>query len=52
MEFGEVVAARLKLSEDGSMVLWPQPYDDPNDPQNVRVYWRVGLDPGDSRIMV
>ncbi|KAI9568715.1 major facilitator superfamily domain-containing protein [Boletus coccyginus] len=34
VEFGEAVASRLKLSEDGSMVLWPQPYDDPNDPQN------------------
>jgi len=34
VEFGEVVAAKLKLTEDGSMVLWPQPSDDPNDPQN------------------
>ncbi|KAH7924714.1 hypothetical protein BV22DRAFT_491405 [Leucogyrophana mollusca] len=34
VEFGEVVAAKLKLSEDGTKVLWPQPTDDPNDPQN------------------
>ncbi|KAF8552491.1 MFS general substrate transporter [Imleria badia] len=34
VEFGEAVASRLKLSRDGSMVLWPQPDDDPNDPQN------------------
>ncbi|KIJ63734.1 hypothetical protein HYDPIDRAFT_112674 [Hydnomerulius pinastri MD-312] len=34
VEFGEAVASRLKLSEDGSKVLWPQPADDPNDPQN------------------
>ncbi|KAF8438828.1 MFS general substrate transporter [Boletus edulis BED1] len=34
VEFGEAVASRLKLSEDGTMVLWPQPCDDPNDPQN------------------
>ncbi|KAG2355312.1 major facilitator superfamily domain-containing protein [Suillus spraguei] len=34
VEFGEVMASRLKLSPDGSKVLWPQPADDPNDPQN------------------
>ncbi|KAG6379850.1 MFS general substrate transporter [Boletus reticuloceps] len=34
VEFGDAVASRLKLSEDGTMVLWPQPCDDPNDPQN------------------
>ncbi|KAF9220734.1 MFS general substrate transporter [Gyrodon lividus] len=34
VEFGKAVASRLKLSEDGSKVLWPQPTDDPNDPQN------------------
>lgn len=34
-EFGSDVALRLKLSRDGSAVLWPQPTDDPEDPQNV-----------------
>lgn len=34
IEFGEKVASRLKLSRDGTKVLWPQPSDDPNDPQN------------------
>ncbi|KAI0264619.1 MFS general substrate transporter [Gloeopeniophorella convolvens] len=34
IEFGEEVAARLKLSPDGKTVLWPQPADDPEDPQN------------------
>ena len=28
------VAARLKLSEDGTKVLWPQPTDSALDPQN------------------
>ena len=35
VEFGEQVASRLKLSKDGTKVLWPQPTDDPEDPQNV-----------------
>jgi len=35
-EFGDEVASRLKLSSDGTFVLWPQPSDDPDDPQNVR----------------
>ncbi|KAK7052625.1 MFS general substrate transporter [Favolaschia claudopus] len=34
IEFGEAVAARLKLSRDGTKVLWPQPTDSPDDPQN------------------
>lgn len=34
VEFGEAVASTLKLSPDGSTILWPQPADDPNDPQN------------------
>ncbi|TFY60298.1 hypothetical protein EVJ58_g5242 [Rhodofomes roseus] len=34
IEFGEKVASRLKLSRDGTKVLWPQPRDDPEDPQN------------------
>ncbi|KAF8639280.1 hypothetical protein AX16_010352 [Volvariella volvacea WC 439] len=34
IEFGEAVAKRLKLSEDGKKVLWPQPTDSPDDPQN------------------
>lgn len=33
-EFGDTVADRLKLAEDGRTILWPQPSDDPNDPQN------------------
>jgi len=36
IEFGGAVASRLKLSPDGMVVLWPQPSDDPEDPQNVR----------------
>lgn len=35
IEFGEAVAKTLKLSPDGTKVLWPQPADDPEDPQNV-----------------
>ncbi|KAJ7913533.1 MFS general substrate transporter [Mycena leptocephala] len=34
VEFGEAVASRLKLSSDGSVVLWPQPTDSALDPQN------------------
>ncbi|KDQ22303.1 hypothetical protein PLEOSDRAFT_1109419 [Pleurotus ostreatus PC15] len=34
IELGDVVAAKLKLSPDGTKVLWPQPTDDPEDPQN------------------
>ncbi|KAJ6473840.1 MFS general substrate transporter [Mycena sanguinolenta] len=34
IEFGESVASRLKLSPDGTKVLWPQPTDSPDDPQN------------------
>ncbi|KAJ7504857.1 MFS general substrate transporter [Mycena galericulata] len=34
LEFGQAVAAKLKLSEDGTKVLWPQPTDSPLDPQN------------------
>ncbi|KAJ7681071.1 major facilitator superfamily domain-containing protein, partial [Mycena polygramma] len=34
VEFGPDVAARLKLSQDGTKVLWPQPTDSPLDPQN------------------
>lgn len=34
IEFGEAVASKLKLSRDGKKVLWPQPLDDPDDPQN------------------
>lgn len=35
IEFGEDIAKRLKLSADGTKVLWPQPTDDSEDPQNV-----------------
>ena len=31
------MASKLKLTEDGLFVLWPQPSDDPEDPQNVRL---------------
>ncbi|PFH48085.1 hypothetical protein AMATHDRAFT_66240 [Amanita thiersii Skay4041] len=34
VELGDSVAARLKLTKDGTKVLWPQPTDSPNDPQN------------------
>uniref|UniRef100_A0A0W0FUV4 Major facilitator superfamily (MFS) profile domain-containing protein n=1 Tax=Moniliophthora roreri TaxID=221103 RepID=A0A0W0FUV4_MONRR len=34
IEFGEETASKLKLSRDGSKVLWPQPTDSPKDPQN------------------
>jgi hypothetical protein len=37
VEFGDTVASRLKLSPDGKFILWPQPTDDPEDPQNVRL---------------
>ncbi|RPD65251.1 MFS general substrate transporter [Lentinus tigrinus ALCF2SS1-7] len=33
-ELGEEVARHLKLSPDGSKILWPQPTDNPEDPQN------------------
>nr|GAT54834.1 MFS general substrate transporter [Mycena chlorophos] len=34
VEFGDAFVSRLKLSRDGTKILWPQPTDDPNDPQN------------------
>ncbi|KAG6906434.1 hypothetical protein DXG01_013939 [Tephrocybe rancida] len=34
LELGESVAAQLKLTSDGTKVLWPQPTDSPHDPQN------------------
>jgi hypothetical protein len=34
IELGAAIAARLKLSEDGTKVLWPQPTDSALDPQN------------------
>lgn len=37
VEFGPVVAAKLKMNSRGTKVLWPQPTDDPDDPQNVRI---------------
>ncbi|KAI0711555.1 MFS general substrate transporter [Earliella scabrosa] len=33
-EFGDELAKRLKLTPDGTKILWPQPTDDPDDPQN------------------
>ena len=34
VELGEEVAARLKLTKDGTKILWPQPTDSEKDPQN------------------
>ncbi|KAF8962348.1 MFS general substrate transporter [Flammula alnicola] len=34
IELGEAIAARLKLTPDGTKVLWPQPTDSARDPQN------------------
>ncbi|KAI0040199.1 MFS general substrate transporter [Auriscalpium vulgare] len=34
IEFGDKVASRLKLTRDRTKVLWPQPTEDPEDPQN------------------
>jgi hypothetical protein len=41
-ELGEAVASKLKLSRDGKSILWPQPTDSPNDPQNWSD-WKKGL---------
>jgi hypothetical protein len=35
-EFGDAIADRLKLSKDGRFVLWPQPTNRLEDPQNVQ----------------
>ncbi|KAF5364808.1 hypothetical protein D9758_009310 [Tetrapyrgos nigripes] len=34
VEFGEAFTSRLKLSRDGTKILWPQPTDSPHDPLN------------------
>ncbi|KAK0203629.1 MFS general substrate transporter [Desarmillaria ectypa] len=34
IEFGEAFASKLKLSRDGTKVLWPQPTGSTRDPQN------------------
>ncbi|BGP37217.1 hypothetical protein JCM10449v2_001122 [Rhodotorula kratochvilovae] len=34
VEYGEEIAGKLKTNSDGTKILWPQPSDDPNDPQN------------------
>ncbi|BGP13222.1 hypothetical protein JCM10213_005008 [Rhodosporidiobolus nylandii] len=34
VEYGEEIASRLKTNRKGTKILWPQPTDDPNDPQN------------------
>ncbi|GJN87833.1 hypothetical protein Rhopal_000788-T1 [Rhodotorula paludigena] len=34
IEYGEEIASKLKTNHDGTKILWPQPSDDPNDPQN------------------
>ncbi|KAG0148711.1 hypothetical protein CROQUDRAFT_654544 [Cronartium quercuum f. sp. fusiforme G11] len=33
-EFGKELAQKLKLDKSGTVVLWPQPDDSPDDPQN------------------
>lgn len=38
IEFGDEVASCVKLSLDGKFDLWPQPSNDPEDPQNVGLY--------------
>lgn len=34
IELGEEIASKLKLTKDGTKILWPQPTDSPLDPQN------------------
>ncbi|GHJ89596.1 hypothetical protein NliqN6_5998 [Naganishia liquefaciens] len=34
IEYGEEIASRLKVSRDGKYILWPQPSDRADDPQN------------------
>ncbi|MBW0499177.1 hypothetical protein O181_038892 [Austropuccinia psidii MF-1] len=34
LQLGDELADQLKLDESTKLVLWPQPIDDPNDPQN------------------
>ncbi|GAA5996418.1 hypothetical protein JCM5350_005464, partial [Sporobolomyces pararoseus] len=34
VEYGEEIASKLKTNRKGTKILWPQPTDDPNDPQN------------------
>ncbi|GAA6061104.1 hypothetical protein JCM10212_006135 [Sporobolomyces blumeae] len=34
IEYGEEIASKLKTNRKGTKILWPQPSDDPNDPQN------------------
>ncbi|KAG6850295.1 hypothetical protein H0H93_015237 [Arthromyces matolae] len=34
IELGEHIASQLKLTKDGTKILWPQPTDSPDDPQN------------------
>ncbi|KAJ6576350.1 MFS general substrate transporter [Mycena sp. CBHHK59/15] len=46
IEFGESIASRLKLSRDGTKVLWPQPTDSPETPKTGvtganRFYWSL-----------
>jgi hypothetical protein len=43
-EFGGEASSRLKLSPDGTIVLWPQPSDDPDDPQSVRPCLKAVID--------
>lgn len=33
-EFGDEIASKLKLASDGRTILWPQPTNRPDDPQN------------------
>ncbi|GAA6030002.1 hypothetical protein JCM8097_009209 [Rhodosporidiobolus ruineniae] len=34
VEYGEEIASRLKTNRKGTKILWPQPTDSPDDPQN------------------
>lgn len=46
--FGKDVAANLKTNHHGNVVLYPQPTDNPDDPQNVNVHhvWQVIVQSG------
>jgi hypothetical protein len=52
VEFGPEIASKLKLTKDGSKVLWPQPTDDPNDPQNVCDRYSASLGEQESCLLI
>ncbi|KAG5351635.1 hypothetical protein C0989_005479 [Termitomyces sp. Mn162] len=41
-ELGESISSQLKLTKDGTKVLWPQPTDSPDDPQNWSDWRKTG----------